>query len=164
MLVQFLKEVLDAYQNVGLHVVANVCDMGTKSVKAMKLLGSDGVEPFFQFQNQAIATIYGLPHFLKCTCNLFPKCDVQFESEHLDSQLPVIAKWEHIVNIHKQEKHFLIRRLCKLTDTHLAPVTQCAMKVSLAAQVISHTVAAAIYSLVSYGMEQCLHSFCFHEK
>jgi hypothetical protein len=163
-LVQFLKDVLDAYQNVGLHVVATVCDMGTKSVKAMKLLGSDRIEPFFQFQNQAIATIYGPPHLLKYTRNPFLKYDVQFESEHLDNQLPVIAKMEHIVNIYKQEKHFLIRRLCKLTDTHLAPVTQCAMKVSLAAQVISHTVAAAIYSLVSYGKEQCLHSFCFHKK
>ena len=42
MLVQFLKEVLDACQNVGLHVVATVCDMGTNNVKAMKLLGSNG--------------------------------------------------------------------------------------------------------------------------
>jgi len=37
-----LKEVLDACQNVGLHVVATVCDMGTNNVKAMKLLGSNG--------------------------------------------------------------------------------------------------------------------------
>ena len=67
MLMQFLKEVLDACQNVGLHVVATVCYMGTNNVKAMKLLGSTGVEPFFQFQNQAIATIYDPPHLLKCT-------------------------------------------------------------------------------------------------
>ena len=162
MFVQFLKEVLGACQNVGLHVVATVCDMGTNNVKAMKLLGSTGGEPFFRFQNQAIATIYDPPHLLKCTRNLFRKYDVQFESEHLYSQLPVIAKWEHIAKIYKQEKHFMIRRLYKLTDTHLAPVTQCAMKVSLAAQVMSHTVAAAIYSLVSYGKEQCLHSLCFY--
>jgi len=31
--------------------------MGTNNVKAMKLLGSTTSEPFFQFQNQAIATI-----------------------------------------------------------------------------------------------------------
>jgi len=77
MLVQFLKEVLDACQNVGLHVVATVCDMGTNNVKAMKLLGSTGEEPFFQFQNHAIATIYDPPHLLKCTRNLFLKNDVQ---------------------------------------------------------------------------------------
>jgi hypothetical protein len=70
--------------------------------------------------------------------DLFLKYDVQFESERLDSQLPVIAKWEHIQKICEQEKHFMIRRLYKLTDDHLAPVTQCAMKVSLAVQVMSH--------------------------
>ena len=53
-------EVLGACQNVGLHVVATICDMGTKNIKAMKLLGSTGEKPFFQFQNQAIATIYAL--------------------------------------------------------------------------------------------------------
>jgi hypothetical protein len=114
---------------------------------------------FFQFQNQATATIYDPPHLLKCTCNLFHKYDVQFESEHLDSQLPVIAKWEHIVKLY--EKHFLIHSMEKLTDDHLTPTTQCAMKMSLAAQVMSHTVATSIYTTVSYGEEQCLHSFCF---
>ena len=54
-----------------------VCDMGTNNVKAMKLLGSTGEEPFFQFQNHAIATIYDPPHLLKCTRNLFLKNDVQ---------------------------------------------------------------------------------------
>ena len=71
MLVKFLKEVLDTCQNVGLHVVATVYDMGNNSVKAMKLLGSTTGEPFFQFQNQAIAAIYDPPHLLRCTHNLF---------------------------------------------------------------------------------------------
>ena len=164
MLVQFLKEVLDACQNVGLHVVATVCDMGTNNVKAMKLLSSTGEEPFFQFQNQAIATIYDPPHLLKCTHNLFLKYDVQFKSEHMGSQLPVIAKWEHIKELYEEDKLFVIRRLVKPTDDHLASVTRCTMKVSLAAQVMSHTVAAALYAEVSSGKEQCLHSFCFHKK
>jgi hypothetical protein len=164
MLVQFLREVLGACQNVGLHVVATVCDMGIRNVKAVKLLGSTVGQPFFQFQNQAIATIYDPPHLLKCTCNLIHKYDVHFESEHLDSQLRVTVKWEHPVELYEQEKHFLIRSMEKLTDDHLTPATQCAIKVSLAAEIMSHTVAAAIFSVVSYGKEQCLHSFCFHKK
>jgi hypothetical protein len=164
MLVQFLKEVLDACQHVGLHVVATVCDMGTNNVKTMKLLGSTGGQPFFQFQNQEIATIYDPPHLLKCTRNLFRKYNVQFESEHMVSQLPVIAKWEHIKKIYEQDKLFVIRRLVKLTDDHLAPDARCAMKVSLAAQVMSHTVAAALYAEVACGKQQCLHSFCLHKK
>jgi len=85
MFVQFLNELLGACQNVGLHVVATVCDMGTNNVNAMKLLGSTRSEPFFQFQNQAIATTCDPPHLLKCIRNLFLKYDMQFESECLDS-------------------------------------------------------------------------------
>jgi len=164
MLVQFLKEVLDACQNVGLHVVATVCDMGTNNVKAMRLLGSTGEKSFFQFQSQEIATIYDPPHLLKCTRNLFLKYDVEFKSERMGSQLSVIAKWEHIKKLYEQDKLFAIRRLENLTDDHLAPVARCAMKVSLAAQVMSHTVAAALYTEATHGKEQCLHSFCFHKK
>ena len=58
------------------------------------------------------------------------------------SQLPVVAKWEHIEKLYKHDRDCMIRMLFKLKDTHMAPVTQCAMKVSLVAQVISHTVAA----------------------
>jgi hypothetical protein len=58
---------------------------------------------------------------------------VHFKSEHLNSQLPVIAKWEHIEKLFKHDKHSMICVLCKLTDTHLFPVTWCAVKVSLAA-------------------------------
>jgi hypothetical protein len=54
--------------------------------------------------------------------------------------------------------------LHKLTDIHLAPVAQCAVKVSLAAQVMSHTVAQRIYCLVSHGEEQCLYLLCFSKK
>jgi UDP:flavonoid glycosyltransferase YjiC (YdhE family) len=107
MLVQFLNEVLGACQNVGLRVVATVCDMGTNSVKTMKLLGSTTSVAFFQFQNQAIATIYDIPHLLKCTRNLFLRYDVQFESERLNSQLPV-AKWEHIEKLYKHDRDFAI--------------------------------------------------------
>jgi hypothetical protein len=164
MLVHFLNEVLSACQNVGLHVVVTVCDRGTNNVKAMKLPGSSRSEPFFQFQNQPTATKYDPPHLLMFIRNLFLKYDVQFESEHLDSQVSVIGKWEHIEELYKHLKYFMIHMLYKLTNTHLAPDTQCVMKVSFTAQVMSHTVAVGIYTLLSYGKEQCLHSFCFHKK
>ena len=41
------------------------------------------------------------------------------------------------------------------TDAHLAPVAQDAMKISLAAQVMSHTVGASLNSVASQGIEHC---------
>ena len=62
---------------------------------------------------------------INCTHNLFLKYDVQFKSEHVGSQLPVIAKWEHIKELYEEDKHFVIRRLVKLTDDHLARYSVC---------------------------------------
>jgi hypothetical protein len=104
--------------------------MGTNSVQAMKLLSATIRKPFFQFQNQAITTINDPLYLLKWTHNLFPKYDVQFECERSDIQLCVIAKRQHNEKLYKHDKHGVIRMLYKLTDTHLSPVTQCAMKVA----------------------------------
>jgi hypothetical protein len=40
---------------------------------------------------------------------------------------------EHILNVYKWDKRKIVRLCYKLTDAHLAPVGQDAMKVSLAA-------------------------------
>jgi hypothetical protein len=71
------------------------------------------------------------------------------------SQLPVSAKWDHILNVYKWDKQNIFRLFYKLTDAHLAPVAQDAMKGSLAAQVIRHTVGVSLNSIVSQGKERC---------
>jgi len=74
--------------------------MGAYNVKALRMLGVTRRKPFFTFQNREIVTVYDPPHLLKCTRNLFLKYDVQFESELMHNQLPVTAKWEHILNVY----------------------------------------------------------------
>jgi hypothetical protein len=83
------------------------------------------------------------------------KYDVQLKSHLLGNQLPVIAKWEHILKLYELDKPNRFCLLYKLTDTRLNPVAQSVMKVSLAAQVMSHTVAAGLNTLVSTGKKQC---------
>jgi hypothetical protein len=58
---------------------------------------------------------------------------VQLQSEHLGNHLPVIAKGEHTLKLYELEKPRPFRLLYNLTDTHLNPMAQSAMKVSLAA-------------------------------
>ena len=98
-------------------------------------------------------TVYDPPYLLKCTQNLFLKYDAQFESERIHNRPFVTAKWEHILNVYKWDKQKIVRLLYKLTDAHLAPVAQDAMKVSLAAQVMSHTAGATLNSVSSEGKE-----------
>jgi hypothetical protein len=86
---------------------------------------------------------------------MFHKYDVQFQSELMHNRLSVSAKWEHILNLYKWDKQKIVRLLYKLTDAHLTPVAQDAMKVSLAAQVMSHTVGASLNSIASQSTERC---------
>jgi len=55
-------------------------------------------------------------------------------------------KWADTFKVHEIDKqNVLYRQLCNVTDRHLKHFAQDAMKVSLAAQVMSSTVAAAIF-------------------
>jgi hypothetical protein len=109
----------------------------------------------FTFHNQETATVCDPPHLLKCTCNIFLKHDVQLKSEHLGNQLPVIAKREHILKLYELDKPRPFRQLYKLTGIHLNPTAQSSLKMSLAAQVMSHTVAARLSAVVATGKDHC---------
>jgi hypothetical protein len=152
MLVKFLEEVLGACHNAWLEVVATVCDMDLK-----KLGVSEGT-PFFKFCDQKIAAVFDPPHLLKCTRNLFHKynvanveCDIALNGE----QVIGTAKWDDILKLYEVDKRNVYRLLPKVTERHIKPVGQNTMKVSLAAQVMSSSVAAAISTLVTVGKDQC---------
>ncbi|XP_023725513.1 uncharacterized protein LOC111874333 [Cryptotermes secundus] len=69
----------------------------------------------------------------------------------MGNKLPAVAKWDPILKLHEPDKPRLLRQLIKLTDTHLNPTAHSAMKVNMAAQVLSHSVASGLYALVATG-------------
>jgi len=103
--------------------------------------------------------VFDPPHLLKCTHNLFLKHEV------INVGLGVVvngqpltgtAKWADMLKVHELDKqNVLYCQLHKVTDRHLKPFAQDAMKVSLAGQVMSSTVAAAIDTHVTAGKEKC---------
>ena len=58
-----------------------------------------------------------------------------------------------MLKMYEADKHNVYHLLAKVTERHIKPGTQNMMKVSLAAQVMSSTVAAAINSLVTVCKE-----------
>jgi hypothetical protein len=156
MLVNFFMEVLDACHNAGLEVVATMCD---SSVKALKLLGVPEKTPFFRFRDQGIAAIFDPPHLLKCTCNLFLKhgmMNVWIGVVVNGQPLTGTDKWADILKVYETDKQNVpYRVMCHVTDRYLKPFAQDAMKVSLAAQVMSTSVAAAVDTHVTAGKEKC---------
>jgi len=158
LLVDFLMEVLDACHNAGLVVVATMCDMGANIVKALKQFDVSEKTPFFRFHHQEIAAVFDPPHLLKCARNLYLKHKVMNVGLGVvvnGEPLTGTAKWADVLKVYELDKqNVLYRQLCKVTDRHMKPFAQDATKVSLAAQVMSNTVAAAIDTHVTAGKEK----------
>jgi hypothetical protein len=66
------------------------------------------------------------------------------------------AKWADILKVYEIDKENVVYcHLRNVSDRHRKPFAQDAMKFSLAAQVMSSTVAAAIDTHVTAGKEKC---------
>lgn len=144
-------EVLEAMTKANLQVVATVCDMGSANVKMFKDLGSTVQKPYIVHNNKKIFNVYDVCHLLKCTRNLFQKYNFEIPVQVGDENVVMQARWSDIRTAYDIDKNTLspFRCMYKLTDAHMAPVMQQAMKVKLAAHVMSHTVAAFTYSLIA---------------
>jgi hypothetical protein len=82
---------------------------------------------------------------------------ISLQSEHPDNQLPVIAKWEHILKLYELDKPRPFRQLYKLTDTHLNPTAHSAMKVSVVSQIMRHFIILAILFCSVLNLRKCIH-------
>lgn len=154
---QCILAVLKAAKNYGnLNVVATVCDMGVSNVKCMKQLGVTVETPFFMFQSKKVYTLYDPPHLLKCTFSLFRKHNILLPCSigNEETKTMMEARIQDIRKAYLIDKNnpYVFRTMHKIKDTHLEPVMKYAMKVCVAAQVLSHTTGAFLYSLVSLGV------------
>ncbi|XP_022834724.1 uncharacterized protein LOC111362301 isoform X2 [Spodoptera litura] len=149
-----IKEVLNHCFNAGLNICASVCDLDGVNKRAVCLLGASVQNPYIEVSNHRIITLFDTPHLLKCFRNLFMKYDIQFRTNITSDNIQGIgiAKWSHIRQFYELDcnnPNFVFAPC--LTKEHLDPNTKQKMRVKLAAQVLSHSVAAGIYSKIAQG-------------
>ncbi|KAL0811822.1 hypothetical protein ABMA28_009250 [Loxostege sticticalis] len=95
-------------------------------------------KPYFEFEGEEIITFPDPPHLLKCFRNLFMTYDVKLLS---------FASWKHIeqfIELDNSNPHFVFA-----PKHHIQPNGKEKMRVKLAAQIFSHSVAMGIYSKAS---------------
>jgi len=120
--------------------------MGANTVKALKQLGVPEKTPFFRFHDQEIAAVFDPHHVLKCMLSLLLKhvTNAGF-GVVVNGQKPTgTTKWAAMLKVYKIDKQNMLYLLSKVTDRHLKPLAQDAMKVILPAQLMSSIVAAAL--------------------
>ncbi|KAF2891482.1 hypothetical protein ILUMI_14691, partial [Ignelater luminosus] len=130
-------------QNIGLKVIATICDQGTTNQTALSALcnetNKNGGGYDFIINNQTVFVIYDVPHLLKNTRNCLIKCKIEFG-------LNKFTKLGHIQNAYElDQKVRTYKQLRKLKQHYFNFANSyIKMKVKIAAQQLSESVAAAI--------------------
>ena len=125
-------------QAIGLNVVALICDQGSNNRSFLVKMGENVSvnRPYIMHNDRKIFVIYDPPHLLKNVWNNLKKGDLNVNGN--------LVSWQHVVDFYYFDKSHEIRMAPKLTDKHIDLSPFMSTRVNLAAQVLSHSVAAGI--------------------
>jgi hypothetical protein len=129
-------EVISRLSAAGLTVKIVVCDQGANNRALFTKLGVSVDKPFIDVNGTKTYFMHDPPHLLKSIRNNFRKYNVQFDGG--------IAKWDHVKAFFDRDSRQTVKLAPKLKQVHLTLNNFKTMNVRLAAQVMSHTVAAGL--------------------
>ena len=138
-----VKEAIDKLECIGLNIVVVMSDQGSNFYSLATCLEVTPEKPWFVHNGRKIFFMFDPPHLIKSVRNNLIKYSFRF-GEH-------VASWEDIEAVYSRDAALPIRSVPKLTEKHIRPNNFNKMKVKLATQVLSHTVAATICTYVSVG-------------
>ncbi|CAB3980293.1 Transposable element P transposase [Paramuricea clavata] len=138
-----LFEAIDKVTAIGLTVTAIISDLGSNFIKLARELNITPEKPWFMHNGVRIIYIFDPPHLIKAVRNNMMNYEFHFEQK--------VARWNDVEALYAHDKTLSIRCCPKLTEDHIHPNGFKKMKVKLATQVLSHTVAAAMLMYVSIG-------------
>jgi hypothetical protein len=131
-------------EDIGLSVMAVVCDQEASHRVLYNLLGATNDEPWFKSQrDNKVYVLYDIPHLIKNLRNNLLNYDI------ISATGEPVASFAVIRRLYDLEKMSSLRLCPKLTDGHVNLKPFKKMKVSLATQVLSHSVGSAIRTYVS---------------
>ncbi|KAK7465210.1 hypothetical protein BaRGS_00037614, partial [Batillaria attramentaria] len=136
-----LLECIDKVQAAGMEVKVVIADQGTNNRKMFeKFCGITDDDPFFFHHERKVHVLYDPPHLLKTVRNNFKRTGFSINGTDIN--------WQYVETFYHFDKENAVRLAPKLTDTHLNLPPFSPMSVKLAAQVLSHSVAAGVSTLV----------------
>lgn len=142
---EIIQEAIRKVQATGLIPKVVVMDQGSNNQSAFNLLGISEAKPWIGMGGEKIYFFYDAPHLLKSVRNNFKKYDVLFDGEK--------CKWEHIVHFYNLDCSLSHRLAPRLSAKHLDLPPFSPMRVCLAAQTLSYSVASGILTMVALNTE-----------
>jgi len=129
--------------SISLNVKAFVTDQGSNFVSFSKSVYVSPQRPYFTVNGKEIVYLFGPPHLLKSTRNMFFKHHFCIDDEFTDNK--------YIIQFYNIDSKLNLRAAPKLTHAHINPGPFEKMRVYLAAQVFSQSVAAAMNTHLELG-------------
>ncbi|KAG8235977.1 hypothetical protein J437_LFUL017913 [Ladona fulva] len=148
-----LLEIIARLQRCGLKVMATVCDQMSSNRAVIESLAKGEDDRFFMVNGHKVDPFYDVPHLVKSTCNAFRHSTVQWEGKTAD--------WAVVQKVFQLEKYSPYK-WTKLTEHHMNPSNCDKMRVRMAAQTMSSSVAGSIYAFFIVGNSEELKSSAVH--
>ena len=137
-----LLDCLSQLHAIGLNVKAVISDQGSNFVAAYKNMGVTVTEPFIKVNDKTVFVFYDPCHLLKSARNVLERNTVHSGKN--------VATWEHITSLYSLDARRNYRLAPRLSSQHVHLTSFSKMRVKLAAQTLSHSVAAAIETNCSF--------------
>jgi hypothetical protein len=157
---KILKKNLDLLSGINMNPSAIVCDQSTTNQRLFRTLQISEQQTYFHYKGRKYFGLFDVPHLLKSIRNNLVSADFLYNSEKIS--FDVIRKTYEIDHASKTG-----RALLKISEKHLNPNAFQKMSVRLAAQVLSHSVAAAIKTSIAtnqISLEEATPTATFVEK
>jgi len=139
-----LKECISKVQFAGLHVKVVIGDQGSNNRSLFhKALGATAEEPYFFYEGKKIYLLYDPPHLIKNVRNNLKKQGFNMADKTIS--------WQYIEDFFNMDSRLPIRMAPRLTAKHIQLPPFASLRVRYATQVLSHTVASGIMTMVSLG-------------
>lgn len=136
-------QAIQKLQSIALNVRALITDQGPNFQKLSNMLGISEEQFYFEIDDKKVYYLFDTPHLLKSTRNNFLVHQFKID-EGLTSK-------EHLITLYNLDKGKSFRFMHKITDMHLNPTSFKKMKVSLAAQLLSNSVATSLMMGIASG-------------
>lgn len=138
-----LEQCILKLSDLGLHIEAIVSDMGSNFIELANCFGIDPNSSEFMVGDKKVIYLFDTCHLIKATRNNLLNNVFCFNGKQ--------TSWTYIESFYNQDKQKFYRCAPKLTNAHIYPSNFDKMKVRLAVQVLSNTVASAMHTYMSLG-------------
>ena len=154
-----LKDCITKVEACGLSVKVVISDQGSNNQNMFQtVLGATVDSPHFEHNGHRVYTLYDPPHLLKSVRNNLKNKGFCYDGD--------LLQWQHIRKFSEADAKLPIRMAPKLTPKHINVPPFAHLSVKLATQVLSHSVAAGITTMVSLGAlpKEAQHTANFVER